>query len=73
MDRTTEMLASYAASLVYSDLTPATVHQAKLKVIDSMGCAMGGYLSEPSKIAQRMAAMYTSTLPARVLGSGRPT
>ncbi|HJN87331.1 MAG TPA: MmgE/PrpD family protein [Dehalococcoidia bacterium] len=73
MDRTTGMLASYAASLVYSDLTPATVHQAKLKVIDSMGCAMGGYLSEPSKIAQRMAAMYTSTLPARVLGSGRPT
>ena len=73
MDRTTEMLASYAASLGYSDLTPEAVHQAKVKVIDSLGCAMGGYLSEPSEIARRMAAMHSSTLPARVLGSGQLT
>ena len=54
MDRTTEMLASYAASLGYSDLTPEAVHQAKVTVIDSLGCAMGGYLSEPSEIARRI-------------------
>ena len=73
MDRTTGMLASYAASLEYSDLTPEVIHKAKVSVLDSLGCAMGGYLSEPSKIAHRMAAMYSSTLPARLLGSGQQT
>jgi 2-methylcitrate dehydratase len=73
MDNTTEMLASYAASLRYSDLTPEVIHKAKVSVLDSLGCAMGGYLSEPSKIAHRMAAMYSSTLPARLLGSGQQT
>jgi 2-methylcitrate dehydratase len=73
MDRTTETLASYAASLSYSDLTPEAVHQTKRRVIDSLGCAMGGYLSEPSKIVRRLATMYTSTLPARILGSGQRT
>ena len=73
MDSTTEMLASYAASIGYPDLTPEAVHQTKVRVLDSLGCAMGGYLSEPSMIARRMAAMYSSTLPARVLGSGQVT
>jgi 2-methylcitrate dehydratase len=73
MDRTTEMLASYAASVDFSDLTPEAIHQTKVRVIDSLGCAMGGYLSEPSKIARRVAAMYSSTLPARLLGSGQLT
>jgi 2-methylcitrate dehydratase len=73
MDRTTETLASYAASLSHADLTPAAIHQTKRRVIDALGCAMGGYLSEPSAIARRLAGMYTSTLPARVLGSGQLT
>jgi 2-methylcitrate dehydratase len=73
MDRTTEMLASYAASLSYSDLTPEAVHQTKVRVLDSLGCAIGGFSGEPGEIARRMAAMYSSTLPARVLGSGQFT
>lgn len=73
MDRTTETLASYAASLSYSDLTPEAIHQTKCRVLDSLGCAMGGYLSEPGKIVRRLAGMYASTLPARVLGSGQLT
>ena len=69
MDRTTEMLASYACRLSYEDLGPKTVHQVKRTLVDTMGCAMGGFVSEPAKIARGMASTITSTTPARVLGT----
>ncbi len=73
MDRTTEILASYAASFSYSALTLEAVKHTTVKVLDSLGCAMGGYYSDPGEIARRMAAMYSNTFPARVLGSGQVT
>jgi len=73
MDRTTEILASYAAASAYADLTPEAVHQTRRRLIDALGCAMGGYHSEPSRIACRLAEMYSSSLPARLLGSGQST
>lgn len=73
MDRTTEMLASYAAASGYADLTPEAVHQTRRRLIDTLGCAMGGYHSEPSRIACRLAETYSSALPARLLGSGQAT
>ncbi len=69
MDRTTEMLASYACRLSYEDLGPKTVHQIKRTLVDTLGCAMGGFVSEPAKIARSMASSVTSTTPARVLGT----
>ena len=78
MDRTTELLSSYATSFQFSDLPSVTVHETKRRIIDSLGCAMGGCLSEPARIAQRLAAMTTSTMttstmPSRMLGSGGRT
>ena len=70
MDRTTEILSSYACQLEYSDLDPATVHQIKRTVVDTLGCALGGYLAEPSKIARRLAGSVKSdALPSRILGT----
>ncbi|HCP23310.1 MAG TPA: MmgE/PrpD family protein [Dehalococcoidia bacterium] len=69
MDRTTEMLASYACRLSYEDLGPKTVHQVKRTLVDTLGCAMGGFVSEPAKIARGMASSVTSTTPSRVLGT----
>ena len=73
MDRTTELLSSYATSFQFSDLPSVTVHESKRRIIDSLGCAMGGCLSEPARIAQRLAAMTTSIMPSRMLGSGGRT
>ena len=73
MDRTTEMLASYACRLSYEDLDPNTVHQVKRTLVDTMGCAMGGFVSEPAKIARGMASTTTSTTPARVMGTSEYT
>ena len=38
-----------------------------------MGCAMGGFVSEPAKIARGMASTTTSTTPARVMGTSEYT
>ena len=58
MDRTTETLARYATSLRYADLGAPTVQAAKRHLIDSLGCAIGGYGSEPAVIARRVAPAW---------------
>ena len=73
MDRTTELISSYAVALDYSHLPPDTVHETKRRIIDALGCAMGGFSSEPAKIARRLASITSGTFPSRVLGSGDPT
>ncbi|MDO8595864.1 MAG: MmgE/PrpD family protein [Sulfuricaulis sp.] len=39
-----EQLSSYAAALRNEDLPREVVHQAKRLIIDTLGCALGGYL-----------------------------
>ena len=73
MDRTTEMLAAYACRLSFEDLGFKTVHQVKRTLVDTMGCAMGGFVSEPAKIARGMTSSITSTTPSRVLGTNEYT
>ena len=70
MDRTTELLASYSCNLTYENLSPQVVHQVKRTLVDTLGCAAGGYLSEPAKIARGLAGSITSVLPSRILGTG---
>jgi 2-methylcitrate dehydratase len=72
MDKTTEYLSSYAASLKFSDLPQEVVDKTKRLIIDTLGCALGGYSSEPSKIARAMAEA-TCPRPATVIGSGQRT
>jgi 2-methylcitrate dehydratase len=73
MDKTTEALARYAASVRYSDLSAATVAAAKRHIIDTLGCAMGGHGSEPADIARRLARSNSGTPGARLLGDGTRT
>ena len=68
-----ETLSSYASSLRYEDLPAETVHLAKRFIIDTVGCALGGYSSEPARVARDMAAMISSTHPVTVMGSGQQT
>ena len=69
MDRTTELLSSYACNLTYEDLPPGVVHQVKRTVADTLGCAVGGYLSEPAKVARKLAGDVSSGTPSRILGT----
>ena len=68
-----ETLSNYASSLHYEDLPEETVHLAKRFIIDTLGCGLGGYDSEPARVAREMANMVSSTHPVTVMGSGRQT
>ena len=43
MDKTTETLAGFVAGLTYEQLTPGAVGAIKNRLIDSIGCAIGGF------------------------------
>ncbi len=70
MDRTTEMLSAYACGLTYEELGPEVVEQVKRTLADTMGCAIGGYDSEPAEIARSLAeGVGGGSMPSRVLGT----
>ena len=68
-----ETLSGYASSLRYEDLPDETVHLAKRFIIDTLGCGLGGYTSEPARVAREMAGMVSSSHPVTVMGSGQQT
>ena len=65
-----EALARYAAELKYEDLPADVVRIAKRTILDTFGCAFGGYTAGPSKIAIRLASDVSSKQGATVLFSG---
>ena len=69
MDQTTELLSSFACGLEYEDLSSRVVHQIKRTVVDTLGCAVGGFHSEPATIARTLAGSVTSSTPSRILGT----
>jgi 2-methylcitrate dehydratase len=56
MDLTTEYLSDYACRLTYQDLSPEAVRQVKRTLIDTLGCGVGAFDSEPASIARCMAS-----------------
>jgi len=70
MDQTTAKLADYATSLRYEDLTPEALRMTGKLLLDTIGCAIGGYHSEPARIARRVASRKSGHPPVRVWGSG---
>ena len=73
MPTVAENLGAYAATLKYQDIPANVVHQAKRTIMDTLGCAFGGYDSEPARIARELAALVTSSRPATILCSGQKT
>ena len=62
-------IAEFACDTAYEDLSPEAIHEVKRRLIDSMGCAMGAWLSEPAKIARNLASLSASELGATVVGT----
>ena len=69
MDRTTEMLSAYTCGLTYEELGPAVVEQIKRTLVDTMGCAIGGYDSQPAEIARAVGIGVNGPVESRILGS----
>jgi 2-methylcitrate dehydratase len=73
MSTLVEQLSAYATQLRYEKLPSEVVHQAKRLLIDTIGCALGGYWSEPARIARDVAATVRSSEPVTVIGNGEHT
>src|SRR5262252_4546046 len=73
MDFTTEYLSDYACKLTYEDLSPEAIHQVKRTLVDTLGCAVGAFDSEPASIARRIASRVQGNPSARILCTAQET
>ena len=73
MDTTIERVASYASGFRSESLPQDVIHQTKRRIIDTLGCALGGYDAEPCRIARKIATRVKSDSGARVLGTNHRT
>jgi 2-methylcitrate dehydratase len=65
-----ERLAAFALETRYEDLPPAVVAEAKRRLLDSYGCAIGA-LDEPAPgIARRIASKMQGTPSVNLIGGG---
>jgi 2-methylcitrate dehydratase len=68
-----EVLARYAIDLRYEDLPEDIVRTTKRTILDTFGCAFGGYTAGPSQIAIKLAGEVRAKQAATVLCSGIET
>src|ERR1700756_3145297 len=64
-------MSRWAASRQYEDLSADAVYQAKRFLLDSLGCALGGYQQHDVKIALEVLDEIAAIGHATVIGSGR--
>jgi 2-methylcitrate dehydratase len=78
MDPALARIADYAHALRFEDLPNAVVHDAKRRLIDTLGCGVAAFDAEPARIARALAVRarvtagttdVTATGGASVLGS----
>jgi 2-methylcitrate dehydratase len=66
----TAKMARWAAGLEYKHLSPDAVYQAKRFLLDSAGCALGGYQQHDVIIALEVLREIAGRGPATVIGTG---
>lgn len=69
-EKITATMARWAAGLQFSHLSDDAVRQAKRFLLDSLGCALGGYLQHDVKIALAVLDETAGRGPATVIGTG---
>ena len=66
-----ERLAAFAAGASYGDLSEATVLQLKIRILDSLGCAIGALDGEPIRLIMEQTADFGGTGYCTLIGNGR--
>jgi len=64
-------MSRWAANLQFKDLTADAIYQAKRFLLDSLGCALGGYQQHDVKIALDVLDEIAAIGHATVIGTGR--
>src|SRR3954470_11178862 len=65
------VMSKWAAGLNFEDLSQDAVYQAKRFLLDSVGCALGGYQQHDVVIALQVLEEIAAGGPATVIGSGK--
>lgn len=63
-------IAQSAIAATYEEIPPDVVHQTKRVLLDTLGCAIGGYSSDASRIIQEVVSECGHPGEATVFGSG---
>ncbi len=66
----TATMSQWAAGLRFEDLTPEAVYQAKRFLLDSLGCALGGYQQPDVMIALEVLNEIAGPGSASIIGTG---
>jgi 2-methylcitrate dehydratase len=69
VDSIQQRISGYANNLRYSDLSPAAVHTAKTRVIDTLGVLIGGFFGEPCRLLRNVAAQAPNPAGATIIGT----
>src|SRR5690348_4388837 len=67
----TAEMARWAAELRFTQLSKDAVYQAKRFLLDSLGCALGGYQQHDVKIALQVLGETAGAGPATIVGTGK--
>ena len=67
----TATMARWAEKLSFDDLSADAVHEARRYLLDSLGCALGGYEPHDVKIALDVLGEHAGSGPATVIGTGQ--
>ncbi|MBI5507269.1 MAG: MmgE/PrpD family protein [Deltaproteobacteria bacterium] len=70
-DTITKTMSTWAAGLSFKHLTPEAVHEAKRYLLDSIGCALGGFMQHDVKIALKVLGPMAGKGKATVIGTGK--
>src|SRR6266568_176034 len=70
-ENVTAKMARWAAELRFEDLSKDAIYQAKRFLLDSLGCALGGYQQHDVKVALEVLSETAGRGLATVFGSGR--
>jgi 2-methylcitrate dehydratase len=69
-ERITATMARWAAGLQYEDLPAEVVETARRFLLDSLGCALGGYRQHDTQIVLDLLAETAAPGPGTVIGAG---
>jgi 2-methylcitrate dehydratase len=69
----TSKMSGWAAALRFEDLSTEAVHQCKRFLLDSMGCALGGYRVFDVGMALAVLDEIAGAGPCSIIGSGKRT
>ena len=68
-----DRLAEYAHGLSYEDLDAQVVSEAKKRVVDALGCAMGAFDENPVRISRDVASSISHDGTSTLLGTDKKT